>query len=692
MILFDKKLGMNHHTISKIILAALAFMLLTPLEGEAAEGIFQRRHPTIQKAESFAQQAVEAAKKGDVEASRQHLEQIETLARHPYFRRFIQNSSMVQEAKRTCSQAEESARKAAAEKEESERRAKEKEIAARIAFEKEEAQKRIAQRREDERKAVIRQQQQTQPQVQQSIPKTPQTESYQEGKSFTSHKIGDVTQAVKSTNPRMVPGFQTHTPKEAFLEAGSLGDAALAESKTNEVAQHLHSSAQDRPSFKIDPYTDPLFRQANQATKNPQKALQEQITEISGSDVAAEELKTCEEGGDEYQQTCSKRLQIVLKITPEVRTNVSYCPGHEKKKRIRLHFKHWTEFCGGCRTRVDVTPKKVEVLSERWVDECAILEDHVEKGLCRYVSAFRSPKDETRTIQGEPVTRDHFEEHYQYACFKTSPKSCVGLREKGCFQIKSVCNETLGGKCVLWTQTYSCPSGKKTGKVYRSSNKENPFCLTGDCADTSYEVNNEMMNAMSHLYALRQAQNDLRDFKVIFKGEHRWCTRNCLDFRDCCGSGKGWGVSLHLSSCDAKEIQLRTLRDKNLCVQIGTYCAEKHLGQCTRKKTTFCCYGTKIARLIQQSGRAQLGLGWGSVKSPDCEGLSPDQLSRIDFSKINFSEIFEDIKNQTVSKNQEQSLAQVSAERLQNNMTLLTKPTHDPESAKALKKLKEKGL
>ncbi len=99
-----------------------------------------------------------------------------------------------------------------------------------------------------------------------------------------------------------------------------------------------------------------------------------------------------------------------------------------------------------------------------------------------------------------------------------------------------------------------------------------------------------------------------------------------------------------------------------------------------------------MARLIQQNGRAQLGTGFGSPEAPDCEGLSPEQLSRIDFSRINFSEIFEDIKNQTVAKDQKQSLAQVSAERLQNNMTLLTQPSLNPKSAEDKQKLKEKGL
>jgi len=104
-----------------------------------------------------------------------------------------------------------------------------------------------------------------------------QAETYQSGQSVASSLLGGVTGAAKSTNPHDVPGFQTDKPKEAFLDAGSLGDAALAESRNNEAAQHLHTEAQDRKSFKIDPNTDPLFTEGLQAVADPQKALKTRI-------------------------------------------------------------------------------------------------------------------------------------------------------------------------------------------------------------------------------------------------------------------------------------------------------------------------------------------------------------------------------------------------------------------------------
>jgi type-F conjugative transfer system mating-pair stabilization protein TraN len=394
---------------------------------------------------------------------------------------------------------------------------------------------------------------------------------------------------------------------------------------------------------------------ANQAIADPQKTLDEHISESTSSEIISEETKTCIESGDEYSQSCSKQLQIKLKITPEVKRSITYCPGHSKEQwqwhgfnsgYITVYYS-----CGGCATRADVTPKKVEVISEKWIDDCVHLENLVEQGLCRYVSATRSPKNETRTIQSELITRDHFEEHYVYACFKASSQSCKGLREIGCYQTSSLCKEKVGNTCVLWEQTYKCPSRKRGLTSRQSSNNENPFCLSGNCSDTSYEANQDLFQVISQLSVLKEAQNDLRRFATIFKGTDRRCTRNCLDFRDCCGSGKGWGVSLKLSSCDAEEKELRELRDKNRCVMVGTYCAEKIGGQCIRKRTTFCCYGSKLAKIIQEQGKGQLGLVFGAPEYPQCQGLTPEQLSRMDFSKVNFSDLFQDIAASTKAPN-----------------------------------------
>jgi conjugal transfer mating pair stabilization protein TraN len=120
--------------------------------------------------------------------------------------------------------------------------------------------------------------------------------------------------------------------------------------------------------------------------------------------------------------------------------------------------------------------------------------------------------------------------------------------------------------------------------------------------------------------------------------------RDLVLFKDCCNSG-GWGVSLGLSSCDEDSKKLAQLRNEGKCVQIGTYCAEKEpiLKTCIRKKTVFCCFGSKFAKLLQEQGKRQLGQNFGSPEQPNCRGFTAEELSRIDFSKLDLTEISRDV-------------------------------------------------
>lgn len=102
-------------------------------------------------------------------------------------------------------------------------------------------------------------------------------------------------------------------------------------------------------------------------------------------------------------------------------------------------------------------------------------------------------------------------------------------------------------------------------------------------------------------------------------------------------------IITELVSCDQDEQILGMKRGQNLCVHVGTYCSEKVLGVCVQKKQSHCCFNSRIARLIATSGRAQLGKSWGSTASPDCGGLSPTELQKIDFSLIDFSEVAGDV-------------------------------------------------
>jgi conjugal transfer mating pair stabilization protein TraN len=51
-----------------------------------------------------------------------------------------------------------------------------------------------------------------------------------------------------------------------------------------------------------------------------------------------------------------------------------------------------------------------------------------------------------------------------------------------------------------------------------------------------------------------------------------------------------------------------------------------------------------LARIINEQGRPQLDIGWGTAESPDCRGLSPEEFQSIDFSQIDLSEYIDDME------------------------------------------------
>ena len=75
---------------------------------------------------------------------------------------------------------------------------------------------------------------------------------------------------------------------------------------------------------------------------------------------------------------------------------------------------------------------------------------------------------------------------------------------------------------------------------------------------------------------------------------------------------------------------------------VGRYCSEDSIFGCLAKTSTFCCFRSKLGRIIHEQGRPQLGIDWGNARKPACEGFSAVQLAAIDFSTIDFSEYFAD--------------------------------------------------
>ena len=148
-----------------------------------------------------------------------------------------------------------------------------------------------------------------------------------------------------------------------------------------------------------------------------------------------------------------------------------------------------------------------------------------------------------------------------------------------------------------------------------------------------------------------------------------------INFTNCCTAMSGWGKSMGLSSCSGEEKNLAKKKEKKLCHYVGKHCAEKGpFGICLRQKQTYCCFASKISRLFHEQGRPQLGKNWGTSKDPDCSAFSVEELTKLDFSKMDLSELYADL-----FQNVSQKALKTVPHQLKDQM-----PT-------AQKKLKERG-
>ena len=110
-----------------------------------------------------------------------------------------------------------------------------------------------------------------------------------------------------------------------------------------------------------------------------------------------------------------------------------------------------------------------------------------------------------------------------------------------------------------------------------------------------------------------------------------------------------------MAKCNSEENALGKAKEKNLVVYVGTFCSKKVLKKCIRRKSSYCVFDNKLARIIQYQGRSgQLGIGFGGSKNPDCRGLSVQELQRLDFNAMDYSDFYQELNEQKNIPDQQQ--------------------------------------
>ncbi len=232
-----------------------------------------------------------------------------------------------------------------------------------------------------------------------------------------------------------------------------------------------------------------------------------------------------------------------------------------------------------------------------------------------------------------------------YDCTRRVSKndcSVLDARPECTFDHRECLSEDADGTCNIYDEWYRCTTGEPVdpdAEEFICSG--DLYCLDGECTEIEREASTEFKDAMVAVQTMGELRDDFDpDTLRLFGGENLKCTKKLFGISNCC-SGKGVPLITPFL-CSAEDRLVDEKDDAGLCAYVGSYCSDKVLGVCVTKKQSYCCFSSKLTRILQEQGRAQLGLDFGTPKETTCEGLTVEQFQQLDLSLMDFTEVYEE--------------------------------------------------
>ncbi|NNG56566.1 conjugal transfer protein TraN [Sphingomonas paucimobilis] len=274
---------------------------------------------------------------------------------------------------------------------------------------------------------------------------------------------------------------------------------------------------------------------------------------------------------------------------------------------------------------------------------------------------------ETRIIDGVSVTASCWAWSRPFTCQRiTQASDCSDLENGGkCTFLRDEClDDPQVGACQVTTKVYKCPvPSPPTNDPKQYICGDDVYCIDGECEPVEREASTEFKDAVVGLHALGQANAEFDpDTLTLFSGKRQTCHKPVFGLVNCC-AGKASGLIttaagaaaiaggpvaiaalatpfLTMFMCSNDEKLLDVQDRMGMCHKLGEYCSDKVLGICTSKKTAYCCFESKLSRILQEQGRPQINKPWGSAKKETCKGFTLDEFSRLDLSVMDFTEVY----------------------------------------------------
>lgn len=250
----------------------------------------------------------------------------------------------------------------------------------------------------------------------------------------------------------------------------------------------------------------------------------------------------------------------------------------------------------------------------------------------------------TKLIGTEWVYKDCWKKNQTYACSaKGDTKNDCKVPNK-CQKKTSIClsRDTSTGNCQNWEHNYICRNDSPDSSIGGYC-EEDIYCIDGNCVKSKRPQSRDFTTAISSLNLIGEVEKDFDTSNLqIFPGTHAKCDKAIAGLQNCC-SNDGLLVKLG-ARCSHKDHSVARNRTNGLCYQIGTYCTKKTLfGICLKKRKTFCCFNSTLAKAVHIQGRSQIRMGWGNAKFPNCSGYTISNFQKLDLSKIDLSDFYADV-------------------------------------------------
>jgi hypothetical protein len=181
--------------------------------------------------------------------------------------------------------------------------------------------------------------------------------------------------------------------------------------------------------------------------------------------------------------------------------------------------------------------------------------------------------------------------------------------------------------------TFETRKGERLLEAYEGEVVNIP-CADGSCDTTVAEESNDVGEGVTELGVVSETAKEASVHQVqegqfgLFVGNHQKCGVYKIGFnvRNCCKHDD--------IACPKESAPLRQAIQEKRVFPIGKYKAHGE------RYYVYCVFTSKLAEIIQVQGRlGQLGINFGEARWPNCRGLTPEEMQRIDFHSLNLSEL-----------------------------------------------------